>query len=543
VWQYSLDRAGRPEDVNWSNEPICVPFPPEAPLSGVQKEGKIESIWYRRTFGLDSSWQGDRILLHFNAVDYQATVWINGRFAGGHEGGHTPFGLDITEHLEPGADQEVVVLAKDDPAELDKPRGKQDWLDQRHSIWYPRTTGIWQEVWLEPVPAVRIESVRITPSVSDFAIDLEVVTSGTAPGMALSVKAEKDEVLLCSDTWTLTDRRIRRRIHFPDPGIDDAREAFLWSPENPNLIDLTLALNDHAGPVDEVSMYTALRSIDVRDGKFHLNGRPYFLRMVLDQGYWEESLLAAPDGGALKRDVELAKAMGFNGVRKHQKVEDPRYLYWADRLGLLVWSELPSAYSFTPASIARLTREWLEVLQRDYNHPCIVAWVPFNESWGVPELPVSASQRHLVEALYHLAKSFDSSRPVVGNDGWEFVVGDLFTVHDYDSDAKSLEGRYRDQRALENLSARSRPADVRSLSTGSTWACRSCSPSSAGSRWQTAREDGATTRLTAPSGCWRSTALSSRRPRPTLSAASAIPSSPTPFKSVTASCGWTGRRR
>ncbi|HVV47934.1 MAG TPA: glycoside hydrolase family 2 TIM barrel-domain containing protein, partial [Bryobacteraceae bacterium] len=227
------------------------------------------------------------------------------------------------------------------------------------------------------------------------------------------------------------------------PGIDDYRNELLWSPAKPTLISASVRLETASGEVgDAVESYTALRQIGVQGEKFVLNNRPYQLRMVLDQGYWPESGMTAPDGDALRRDVELAKAMGFNGVRKHQKIEDPRYLYWADRLGLLVWEEMPSAYRFTRASIHRLTREWTEVIVRDVNHPCIAAWVPFNESWGVPDLPSTQAQRHYVQALYHLTKTLDPTRPVVGNDGWESVATDIIGIHDYDHDPARIRARY-----------------------------------------------------------------------------------------------------
>jgi len=173
-----------------------------------------------------------------------------------------------------------------------------------------------------------------------------------------------------------------------------------------------------------------------------LNGRPYMLRMVLDQGYWPDTLLTAPDDNALRRDVELAKSMGFNCVRKHQKIEDPRYLYWADRLGLIVWEEMPSAYRFTTRTINRMVREWTEAIERDYSHPCVAVWVPFNESWGVPDLPSTRAHRHAVEALYHLTKTLDPTRPVVGNDGWESSATDIIGIHDYDADPDHLRARY-----------------------------------------------------------------------------------------------------
>jgi hypothetical protein len=188
-----------------------------------------------------------------------------------------------------------------------------------------------------------------------------------------------------------------------------------------------------------------------------LNGRPYELRLVLDQGYWPGTGMTAPGDAALKRDVELAKAMGFNGVRKHQKTEDPRYLYWADRVGLLVWAEMPSAYRFTHHSIERTTREWTAVIQRDYSHPCIVAWVPFNESWGVPNLPNNPAERHYVRALYHLTKTLDATRPVVGNDGWESVATDIIGIHDYDANPERLARRYHADDVLPRFLKRERP--------------------------------------------------------------------------------------
>src|SRR5581483_944591 len=225
--------------------------------------------------------------------------------------------------------------------------------------------------------------------------------------------------------------------------IDDYRNELLWSPATPTLIYAELKLSDSQGNViDEARSYTALRSIGPQGDKFVLNGRPYQLRMVLDQGYWPETGITAPDDEAYRRDVELAQALGFNGVRKHQKIESPRFLYWADVLGLLVWEEMPSAYRFNRMSVDRLTREWTEVLERDISHPCIIAWVPFNESWGVPDLPDSPAQRHYVQALYHLTKTLDPSRPVIGNDGWESVATDIVGIHDYDDQPERIAKRY-----------------------------------------------------------------------------------------------------
>jgi beta-galactosidase/beta-glucuronidase len=454
-WSFSFSETLSQNDVSWTHE-ITVPYPPESELSGIHDEGFHKVVWYKRSFETPTAWAGKRIRLHFGAVDYRARVWVNGQFVAEHEGGHTPFWADITEAL--GGKNEVVVCAEDDPLDLAKPRGKQDWLEEPHAIWYPRTTGIWQSVWLEPLAEAHLESLRLTPRVTDLSVQLEADIAGAQEGDRLLVTLSHDGKTLVEDSFTLKGSRVSRTLFLDDPGIDDARRAFLWSPEHPTLLPLTLEVVRGDTVLDTVESYTALRQVETRGGQFFLNSRPYFLRLALDQGYWDEGLLAPPNDEALRKDVELAKAMGFNGVRKHQKIEHPRYLYWADRLGLLVWEELPSAYAFTPETAPRLTKEWLEAVKRDYNHPCIVVWVAFNESWGVPELPASSEQRDLVAALYYLTKSLDSSRPVVGNDGWEHVVSDLHTIHDYTGDPEVLRERYGTAASAEETSWSVRPA-------------------------------------------------------------------------------------
>ena len=262
-------------------------------------------------------------------------------------------------------------------------------------------------------------------------------------GVRPAAQASPQNQLISDDTYAVVASEVHRRIALSDPGIDDYRNELLWSPNRPTLIRAEIKLWGQRGElIDTVSSYTALRSIGVQGDKFVLNERPFPLRIILDQGYWPEGGLTAPDDAAYLRDVDLAIAMGFNGVRKHQKIESPRYLYWADVRGLLVWEEMPSAYRFTRASIERLCREWTAAIARDVSHPCIVAWVPFNESWGVPDLPNSPTQRHYVQALYHLSKTLDPTRPVVGNDGWESVATDIVGIHDYDDQPARIAKRY-----------------------------------------------------------------------------------------------------
>jgi beta-galactosidase/beta-glucuronidase len=460
-WEFALDpdaKWSHPGEIVWTAT-ILVPFSPETLASGIGNTGFYRACWYRRTFEPPALTKNQRLLLHFGAVDHTAKVWVNGQKCAYHEGGYTPFSSDITHLVSGPGPHTIVVRAYDDPADLSKPRGKQDWQLDPHSIWYPRTTGIWQTVWMERVPATYIGCVQFTAVVDRWEIGFEARLEGDRrDGLRMTIKLNSREQLIADDTYTVVAGEVHRRIALSDPGIDDYRNALLWTPSTPHLIDVELKLWSGRGELlDQARSYTALRSIAVQGDRFILNGRPYPLRMVLDQGYWPDTGLTAPDDDALRRDVELAKDMGFNGVRKHQKIEDPRYLYWADALGLLVWGEMPSAYRYTKDSIERLTREWLEAIHRDCSHPCIVAWVPFNESWGVPDLPDSPAQRHYVQALYHLTKTLDASRPVIGNDGWESVATDIIGIHDYESDPDKIARRYGTDEVLPRLFKRERP--------------------------------------------------------------------------------------
>lgn len=476
-WDFALDEDGSwslPGEVSWDRS-IVVPFAPETPLSGIGAEGFFRSCWYRRTVEIAPVRGGERIFLTFGAVDHSARVWVDETFAGCHEGGYTPFSIDITDFLRPGDEHEIILCAEDDPHDLAKPRGKQDWQLEPHAIWYPRTTGIWQTVWLERRPASWIDSLRWTPGLASWDIACEVVIEGESRNdlrleVILTVPDDESEQpprLLAHDVYSVVSGEVHRRIALSDPGIDDYRNELLWSPTRPTLIDAMLRLLGPDGEViDEVLSYTALRAVGVEGDRFILNGRALELRLVLDQGYWPDGGMTAPDDDALRRDVELAKAMGFNGVRKHQKIEDPRYLYWADHLGLLVWEEMPSAYRFTLGSIDRLAREWTAALLRDISHPCVVTWVPFNESWGVPDLPSHPPQQSFIQALYHLTKALDPTRPVVGNDGWESAETDIIGIHDYDDDPTRIRQRYFEHEDIPTILRRARPGGRLSTLSG-----------------------------------------------------------------------------
>jgi beta-galactosidase/beta-glucuronidase len=469
AWAFALDSGAvhtHPSAVDFDRQ-ITVPYPPESVASGIHLQAHGRAVWYRRTVDCAEQWgsvkAGERTLLHFGAVDYCATVWINGQEVTQHSGGHTSFSVDITAFA--AAPFELIVRAEDDPLALDQPRGKQDWLAEPHSIWYPRTTGIWQTVWLERVPASAVQSLEFEPDLNTWGVHVRLQVAGFRPGMKARVVLKVAgtvlegtglEEVLADDLYTLSSPELHRVIPLLDGGIDSHRNGLLWSPEHPQLIDASVELLHGGEVLDHVTGYTALRSVTIEQGRFLLNGSPYPLRMVLDQGYWPESLMSAT-AEQHRTDVELTRKLGFNGVRKHQKLEDPRYLYWADRLGLLVWAEMPSAYRLSDRSIHGITKEWLEAVQRDRGHPCIVAWVPFNESWGVPDLTRRSRSRTFVRALYNLTRTLDPTRPVIGNDGWENDATDILTIHDYTPDSDVILERYSSRERIRETLLHARP--------------------------------------------------------------------------------------
>ncbi len=459
-WGFAYDDADVGADQGWPDDParfdrtIQVPFPPESKASGIHDTSEHPVVWYRRTFRLGDvgGWEpGTRLLLRFGAVDYEARVWVNGLPVGRHEGGHASFALDVTEALRGDGEQVIVVRAEDQPRDLTQPRGKQFWEPEPRRIWYHRTTGIWQPVWLEAVNRTHIEELRWTPDLDRGVLGLQVrLNRDPDAPLRLRLRLSLRGDLLADDTYLVGRREIRRDVGLEPVVLNIGRRKLLWAPKHPNLVDAELILETADGTaLDEVHSYVGLRSVQATDGLFLLNGVPSYLRLVLSQGYWPESHLAAPGEEAIRREVESIKALGFNGVRNHQKVEDPRFLYECDRQGLFVWSEMASAYAYTEHAVERFTREWLEVLRRDYNHPSIVTWVPFNESWGLPNLPGNPAHRAFVEGIYGLTRALDPTRPVIGNDGWEHVVADIWGIHDYALEGSVLRERYGTAEAVQ----------------------------------------------------------------------------------------------
>ncbi|WP_379133986.1 glycoside hydrolase family 2 protein [Paenibacillus sp. sgz500958] len=459
-WQFDFDDDGVGEAEGWHlgtkdlSRRIQVPFAFQSTLSGIGDPGFHDTVWYRRELNIPENFRGQGILLHFGAVDYEASVWVNGILVARHEGGHTPFCADISAALDHTGQtaNRLVVKAVDYSKDVTLPRGKQYWKSDSASIFYTRTTGIWQTVWMEAVSSTYLDKVKFTPDIDNKSIELRTFIKGPLKeeGLKLQVDITFEGQPVSSDVYSIRNSQETRSILLSD--FNDHGLGRWWSPERPNLYDVTFTLRDDEKVLDETTSYFGMRKISIESGKLCLNNRPYFMKLVLDQGYFPDGNLTPPSDDDIRRDVELTKEMGFNGARKHQKLEDPRYLYWCDKLGLLVWGEAANAYEYSEEYVRRFTNEWQESIERDYNHPSIVVWVPLNESWGVPNIAIDKRQQQHALAMYHLTKSLDSMRPVVSNDGWELVSTDLFNIHDYEWRREVLEERYASaERAVSGM--------------------------------------------------------------------------------------------
>jgi beta-galactosidase/beta-glucuronidase len=423
---------------------ILVPFCPESQLSGLGHTDFLNAVWYRRLVRIPSDWTGRRVLLHFQAVDYDTTVWVNGIEVGRHRGGFTPFRCDITSVAPPGEDATIVLRARDG-SRRSQPRGKQSPDYHNSGCLYTRTTGIWQTVWLEPVPTAALERPRLTPDLANGAIHLVQPVSGRARDLTLHAVLKDETGVISEAQCPIID--FSPRLSLPIP-LDRRR---LWHPGSPHLYDLDLELRDDTGAVvDSAASYAALRSVSIDGKAVLLNGEPVFQRLVLDQGYYPDGVLTAPTDDALKRDIEISLAAGFNGARLHQKVFEERFLYHADRLGYLVWAEFPDwgCGGRGPDDDHQrpgptYVTEWLEALARDYSHPCIIGWCPLNETWQAFSDRITDLD-DVTKGMFLAAKAMDQTRPVLDASGYAHRVAesDIYDSHDYEQDPESFRRRH-----------------------------------------------------------------------------------------------------
>lgn len=434
-WTYQFDfgKSGLEKHLYESTgfaEHITVPFCPESSLSGVGHKDFIDAMWYHRTIDIPKSWDGKHIILNFGGVDYKSTIYINGKDVFTHYGGAASFKVDVTRFVKPGESANLVVAVQDDVRSRLQPGGKQSRRFSSYECFYTRVTGIWSTVWMEAVSKGGLKGVKITPDLDNGQFVFEPDFFETDGKSTLTVNLKDGHKTVASMTV-----QAGNNVFLPLK----VKNVKLWSPESPFLYDIEYVVKDNSGNIiDHVGSYAGMRKAELRGKDFYLNNKPYYQRLVLDQGYYPDGLWTAPTDEALRHDIELGKAAGFNGARLHQKVFDQRYFYWADKLGYLTWGESPSwEMDWTNEIAARnMITEWGECVERDYNVTSLVVWSPLNEVWMDD---VDGRRRRLSHDLYFMTKRLDRTRPVATTSGgYHAGFDDIYTEHTYVQDPVEL---------------------------------------------------------------------------------------------------------
>ena len=438
-WDFSVDngRSGEArklfEDFSAYDKKIMVPFCMESALSGVGVKDFTYGVWYHRTVSLSGEQTAGRVVLHFGAADHRTKAYVNGKPAGEHTGGYVSFSFDITAFVKTG-DNEIAVYCEDDTRSPMVPRGKQSEEYYSHGCDYTRTTGIWQTVWLEFTPKIFICGARYYPDVTNCAVTVQLRLEGKASlTVKTSYEGRSTGVVACSQAQGVVTLTV------------PLSEKHLWEVGRGRLYDLELTFGE-----DNVHSYFGLRNVALSGYKFLLNGRPVFQRTVLDQGFYPDGVYTAPTDEALHNDVLLAKAYGFNGARLHQKVFEERFLYHCDREGYLVWGEYGNwGLDHTrPESIYSILPEWLSEVERDFNHPALIGWCPFNETW---DQHGCRQYDPLLALVYRATKAADPTRPCIDTSGNYHVETDIFDVHDYEQDPQVYRARLEKFAATDEL--------------------------------------------------------------------------------------------
>lgn len=439
-WDFTLDDEKIGEQKEFfkifpKDKKINVPYTYETKMSGINDQSVHENIWYLKN--VDIKEIKNKYILHFEGSDFITKLWINGKYVGMNIGGYHRFSFDITKFLIEGNNNFTIKV--EDSLSKSQPRGKQRYKNESWKCWYVQTTGIWKTIWLEEVPNTYIISSKLTPNYDENNVKVELLTNineDTNANYELETELLFDNRIINIDKRTIEKDLIKYVIDIKD------NEVKHWSPETPNLYDINYKLYKDGELIDEVSSYFGMRKISIDKDKLLLNDKEIYLKMLLDQGYWAESGLTPPNEEALIKDIELVKEYGFNGIRKHQKIEDERFLYYCDINGILVWSEMANCYEFNDISNKYFTDEWQKVLEQNYNHPSIITWVPINESWGIPEVSTNIEEQQFTEKIYNITKSLDITRPVICNDGWQHTIADIITIHDYKQSGEELYNVY-----------------------------------------------------------------------------------------------------
>lgn len=421
---------------------IRVPFVYQSRKSGIGKSELCRVVWYKRRFKLPDGFSGKRTVLHFLAVDYACDVWINGLHAARHIGGYSGFEADITELLCSG-ENDITVRVCDDDFAKQTMRGKQLWGDGDFGCWYKRYTGIWQSVWLEAVNEIHISRFILRPDLDTNCVRLKAELAGLSAGETVTAElaVRVGETDVAKATFEVHGGYLNECLSVDYAG-SPFRGSEWWSPEHPTLYQMSMVLRRGRRTLDSVQTYFGMKKLEASHGRVLLNNFPFYHRSILNQGYYPEGYITPEDDERIISDIRLIKSLGYNAMRIHQKIESPRFLYWCDRLGITVWEEMPSMYAYRELEAHQILKEMTAIVARDINHPCINAWVMFNESWGIQQVRFDGQQQHLASGAYHIVKSMDPTRFVIGNDGWQQTETDLMTIHDYSACGSELTARY-----------------------------------------------------------------------------------------------------
>lgn len=451
-WFFAFDDLNIGEENEWflnfpKDMQIMVPYSYQSKNSGLSINDEHKYIWYAKKVKYNQDLTNKRLLLNFEGCDYISKVWVNGIFVGTHKGGYTRFTLDITKAVKKHNGEAFIVVKAEDLKEATQPRGKQTWLKEPFGCWYKETNGIWKSVWSEIVSDTYFTNIKITPCFDEYNIEFELNLNQIEDNCLAKIEITFEDNLISETTL-----RLVRRISNIKVDLNNDYDGFrvhYWTPTTPNLYDVKITLLKNNEAIDEIGSYFGFRSFLANKNCLLLNNNPIYSKMVLHQGYYRNGGLTGSSEEILK-DVMLAKELGFNGIRMHQKIEDERFYYYADVLGMMVWCEMPSPYEFKGDTITNLMNEWLEVIKQNYNHPSIVVWVPINESWGIPRVVLDSTNQHLADALYHVTKAYDKYRMVISNDGWEHTTSDIITLHNYAQKGEELTHFYKDLNSMLN---------------------------------------------------------------------------------------------
>lgn len=447
-WKFVFDDENIGEEKQFFNKfpdskEIMVPFTYETKMSGINDETIHENIWYSNNIDLKVE-KDKSIILHFEGSDFITKLWINGNYVGMNIGGYHRFSFDITKFVVDGKNNFTIKV--EDSLSKEQPRGKQRYKSESFKCWYIQTTGIWKTIWIESVPKNYIISVKNTPNYDEKNVQIQLSTNILEKD--ISNFEIETEILFDNKIINVQKHKLEGKIFNYKVNVcnlENEHEIKYWSPENPCLYDINYKLCYNGKLIDEVSSYFGIRKISIENSKILLNNKELYLKMILDQGYWADSHLTPPSEEAIITDIELVKKYGYNGIRKHQKIEDERFLYYCDINGILVWSEMANCYEFNDKSVEYFMDEWIKVVKQNYNHPSIITWVPINESWGIPNVSSNDNEQNFANSLYYITKSIDKTRPVISNDGWEHTISDIITIHDYKQEPELLYNEYNDK--------------------------------------------------------------------------------------------------